>query len=62
MPTPEPKAGEALVRVRACAINNLDLQQRQGKIEGPMPHISGSDVAGVIEKLKEKARCVLAMK
>lgn len=52
MPTPEPKAGEALVRVRACAINNLDLQQRQGKIEGPMPHISGSDVAGVIEKIK----------
>src|SRR3989344_5845586 len=51
MPTPEPKAGEALIRVRACAINNLDLQQRQGKIEGPMPHISGSDVAGVIEKI-----------
>lgn len=51
MPTPEPKAGEALVRVRACAINNLDLQQRQGKIEGPMPHISGSDIAGVIEKI-----------
>src|SRR3989338_3834209 len=50
-PTPEIKAGEALVRVRACAINNLDLQQRQGKIEGPMPHISGSDVAGVIEKI-----------
>lgn len=49
--TPEPKAGEALVRVRACAINNLDVQQRQGKIEGPMPHISGSDVAGVIEKI-----------
>lgn len=51
VPTSEPKAGEALVRVRACAINNLDLQQRQGKIEGPMPHISGSDIAGVIEKI-----------
>ena len=51
VPTPEPKTSEALVRVRACAINNLDVQQRQGKIEGPMPHISGSDVAGVIEKI-----------
>lgn len=51
MPTPTPKTGEALIRVRACAINNLDLQQRQGKIEGPMPHISGSDVAGVVEKI-----------
>ncbi len=54
-PTPEPKTGEALIRVRACAINNLDIQQRQGKIEGPMPHISGSDVAGVIEKINGKS-------
>src|SRR3989344_4884006 len=49
--TPEPKKGEALIRVRACALNNLDVQQRQGKIQGPMPHISGSDVAGIIEKI-----------
>ncbi len=55
VPTPEPKIGEALVRVRACAINNLDVQQRRGKIEGPMPHISGSDVAGVIEKINGKS-------
>lgn len=48
---PAPKAEEALIRVRACAINNLDLQQRRGKIKGPMPHISGSDVTGVIEKI-----------
>lgn len=51
VPTPTPKTGEALIRVRACAINNLDLQQRQGKIKGPMPHISGSDIAGVVEKI-----------
>lgn len=54
VPTPEPKTGEVLIRVRACAINNLDVQQRQGKIEGPMPHISGSDVVGVIEKINEE--------
>ncbi|MBI4148115.1 zinc-binding dehydrogenase [Candidatus Woesearchaeota archaeon] len=52
---PEPKVGEAPVRVRACGINNLDVQQRQGKLEGPMPHIAGSDVAGVIEKINGKS-------
>lgn len=56
IPTPEPKTGEALIRVLACAINNLDVQQRQGKIEGPMPHISGSDVAGVIEKINGQSK------
>ena len=42
--------GEALVRVRACALNHLDLWQRRGlrRVAIPMPHISGSDVAGEI--------------
>jgi NADPH:quinone reductase-like Zn-dependent oxidoreductase len=40
--------GEALVRVRACALNHLDLWQRRGiqRVTIPLPHISGSDVAG----------------
>jgi NADPH:quinone reductase-like Zn-dependent oxidoreductase len=40
--------GEVLVRVRACALNHLDLWARRGLpgIDTPMPHISGSDVAG----------------
>jgi NADPH:quinone reductase-like Zn-dependent oxidoreductase len=39
-----------LVRVRACALNHLDLWERRGLpgIQVPMPHISGSDVAGEI--------------
>jgi NADPH:quinone reductase-like Zn-dependent oxidoreductase len=38
------------VRVRACALNHLDLWERRGLpgIIVPMPHISGSDVAGDI--------------
>ena len=47
-PTPGP--GEALVRVRACALNHLDLWQRRGMERVPLgfPHISGADVAGEV--------------
>ena len=38
-----------MVRVRACALNHLDLWQRRG-IErvAPLPHIPGSDIAGEV--------------
>jgi NADPH:quinone reductase-like Zn-dependent oxidoreductase len=47
-PDPVPPAGWALVRVRACALNHLDLWERRGieRVKIPLPHISGSDVAG----------------
>jgi NADPH:quinone reductase-like Zn-dependent oxidoreductase len=50
-PDPVPNADEALVRVKACALNHLDLWARNGlpNVEIPMPHISGSDIAGLVE-------------
>jgi NADPH:quinone reductase-like Zn-dependent oxidoreductase len=52
-PDPVPAAGELLVRVRACAINHLDCWIRQGipAYHVTLPHISGCDVAGVVERL-----------
>ena len=49
-PDPTPQAGRAIVRVRACALNHLDLWQRRGldRVHIPLPHISGSDVAGEV--------------
>ncbi len=50
MPEPAPKANEILLRVRAVALNHLDLWVRAG-IPGaklPMPHILGSDIAGEV--------------
>jgi NADPH:quinone reductase-like Zn-dependent oxidoreductase len=49
-PDPEIGPGEVLVRVRACALNHLDLWERIGleHVTFPMPHISGSDVAGEV--------------
>ena len=47
-PDPAPAPGRAIVRVRACALNHLDLWQRRGieRVRIPLPHISGADVAG----------------
>jgi NADPH:quinone reductase-like Zn-dependent oxidoreductase len=49
-PDPELVRGEVLVRVRACALNHLDLWERRGlpRVQIPLPHISGSDVAGEV--------------
>ena len=49
-PDPAPAPGLAIVRVRACALNHLDLWQRRGldRVKIPLPHISGADVAGEI--------------
>jgi NADPH:quinone reductase-like Zn-dependent oxidoreductase len=49
-PDPVPQRGEVLVRVRACALNHLDLWQRRGldRVTIPFPHISGADVAGEV--------------
>lgn len=50
MPIPRPRAGEALIRVRACALNYLDLLLRDMGFGAVLPHISGSDVAGEVVK------------
>jgi len=50
-PDPRPSSDEVLVRVKACALNRLDIWARQGlpNVEIKLPHISGSDIAGVVE-------------
>ena len=51
VPRPSAGPGQLLVRVRAAAMNHLDLWIRRGlPIDTTMPHIGGSDVAGVVEE------------
>ncbi len=60
VPDPEPRPNEVLVRVRACALNHLDLWVRGGlpNVPIPLPHIPGSDVAGEIAKIGSEVTTV----
>jgi NADPH:quinone reductase-like Zn-dependent oxidoreductase len=48
VPDPKPGAGDVLVRVKAAALNHLDLFVREGLpgLKLPMPFWSGCDIAG----------------
>jgi len=54
----DPQIGpsEVLVRVRACALNRLDLWLRKGgpHVKVPLPHIPGSDIAGEVARVGDK--------
>ncbi len=49
-PTPKPKPGEALVQLRAAALNRMDVFVRNGwqGLKLDLPHINGADGAGEI--------------
>ena len=58
IPDPELRPGEAVVRVRAVALNHLDIWVRRG-VPGhkfPLPLIPGSEVAGVIDQIAPNER------
>jgi NADPH:quinone reductase-like Zn-dependent oxidoreductase len=52
-PDPLPGPGEVLVRLRASALNHLDVWIRKGLPSVPKPRILGADGAGVVEALGE---------
>lgn len=51
LPDPVPRANEVRLRVKACALNHLDIWVREGwpGLKLTFPHIPGSDVAGVVD-------------
>jgi len=53
IPTPEPAPGEVLVRLKAAALNQLDIWVRRGwpGLKLTYPHISGADGAGEVAAL-----------
>ena len=53
VPDPQPRKDQILVRVKACALNHLDLWVRKGLPGVKLPHILGSDIAGEIAVVGE---------
>lgn len=51
LPTPSPKAGDALIRLTAIGVNYIDTYHRSGLYPVPLPFVPGSEGAGVIEQL-----------
>ena len=50
---PKPRKDQILIRVRACALNHLDVWVRKGLPGVPLPHILGSDIAGEVVEVGE---------
>ena len=48
IPDPQLRQDQVLLRVRACALNHLDLWVRKGLPGVKLPHILGSDIAGEV--------------
>ncbi|MEO5617824.1 MAG: zinc-binding dehydrogenase [Candidatus Eisenbacteria bacterium] len=57
VPDPPIAADEALIEVRACGINHLDLWVRRGLrgLDITMPHILGNDIVGVVREVGSAA-------
>ena len=60
IPQPKPDPTDVLVRVRACALNHLDLWVRRGLngVEFPLPLVPGSDIAGEVAEVGALAKRV----
>ena len=52
-PTPEPKAGQVRVAIRAAALNQLDIFVRNGIPDVPLPQIPGGDGSGIVDAVGE---------
>src|SRR2546423_5909759 len=51
VPVPDPKKGELLIRIEACAVCRTDLHVVDGELTDPkLPLIVGHQIAGVIER------------
>jgi NADPH2:quinone reductase len=48
VPDPQPKAGEALVRIEAAGVNFIDVYHRTGLYKAPMPFTLGQEGAGTV--------------
>jgi NADPH2:quinone reductase len=60
IPTPTPKAGQALVKIAAAGVNYIDTYHRTGLYKLPLPFTPGQEAAGTVEAVGEGVTAVKA--
>jgi NADPH2:quinone reductase len=58
VPLPQPKLGEAVVKVSVAGVNAIDGQFRDGSLRTPLPFIPGQEGAGVVSAVGPQAKTV----
>ncbi len=60
VPTPQPKASEAVVKVNVAGVNSIDGQFRDGRLRTPLPFIPGQEGAGVVTAIGSQIKALKA--
>lgn len=53
LPIPQPKPGEALIKLKAAGLNFIDIYMRSGRYPRPLPFTPGLEGAGIVEAVGE---------
>jgi NADPH2:quinone reductase len=53
VPLPEPKSGEARVKLEAIGVNFIDIYQRTGLYKIPVPFTLGMEGAGIVDTVAD---------
>ena len=58
LPTPQPKANEAVVKIAAAGVNFIDVYNREGRYKVPLPFVAGQEGAGTVTAVGSDVKSV----
>jgi NADPH2:quinone reductase len=58
LPTPQPKASEAVVKLAASGVNFIDVYVREGRYKAPLPLVPGQEGAGEVTAVGSEVKSV----
>jgi NADPH:quinone reductase len=60
LPVPQPKPNEAVVKIAAAGVNFIDIYQREGRYNVPLPFVLGQEGAGSVSAVGAEVKSVKA--
>jgi NADPH2:quinone reductase len=60
LPIPQPKPGEAVLKLAAAGINFIDVYQREGRYKVPLPFTAGQEGAGTVTAVGSEVKSLKA--